>query len=214
MIKAIIFDLDDTLSNTSARIISAKKVMVRAMIDAGLPAKQKDIEWKKIYALSGTDSVTYLLKQYNLKDKKILDAGLNTYYGYIGNTKLNPWAKFALNSLKSYKIILLTTGRPGIQKKKVELLGIKNYFCDIVYDDIADSDKEAKIRKILKKHKLKTEEVISVGDKLSDVEASNKAGVTSVRCLTGRFKDNKPKNKFQMPDYKIKNLRELQGILK
>ena len=214
MIKAIIFDFDDTLADTSARIIPAKKVMVRAMIDAGFPAKQKDLEWKKIYKLSGADSVKYILKQYNLKDKKILDAGLNAYYSYIGNIKLNPGAKSALNSLKGYKLILLTTGKPEIQKKKVELFGISNYFCDIVYDDVTDSDKELKIRKILKKHKLKTEEVISVGDKLSDVEASNKAGVTSVRCLTGRFKDNKPKNKFQMPDYKIKNLRELNGILK
>ena len=225
MIKAIIFDLDDTICDTSGILNDALRSMAKAMIDAGLPADIDKIDWKKVKGLSGRLTAKNIMKEYGIEDKKILDVGLHEYYGYVENIHFNPYVKEVLESLKKYKLILLTIGIPDTQKKKIEVLGIKRYFEDIIYQKLdylnvkgseraKGYDKVESIQKILKKNDLKPEEVISIGDKPLDVESSNKAGVISAHYSADGIKDYHPKNKLQEPDYKIKNMMELMEILK
>ncbi|MEA3513905.1 MAG: HAD-IA family hydrolase [Nanoarchaeota archaeon] len=214
MIKVIIFDLDDTLCNTSSTLNDSMQEIFRAMIDAGLPARIKDIDLSDNPHAFIPEFASRLAKKYGA-GKEAVSAGMEAYYNYVGNPELFPEVNDMLQELGKYKLILLTTGRPDAQKKKVELLGIKNHFQDIIFDDIANSDKGKKMRDILDKYSLKPEEVVVVGDKIfSEIEAANRLGIISVRCMRGRFKDAEPANKQQLPDYKIDNLMELRDILK
>ena len=213
MIKAIIFDLDDTLCDTSSTLNDSMQEMFRAMIDAGLPASIKDIDLHENAHAFIPEFASRLAKKYGA-GKDAVSAGIHAYYNYVGNPELFPEVNDMLQELGKYKLILLTTGRPDAQKKKIELLGIKKYFYDIIFDDIANSDKEKKMRLILDKYSLKPEEVVVVGDKIfSEIEAANRLGIMSIRCMRGRFKDAEPANKQQLPDYKINNLIELREIL-
>lgn len=217
MIKAIIFDLDDTLCDTSSIVQTAKKKMVDAMIKAGLPSEKKDfIKSSKTIRFSGKEYARQVIESSCIVDTdctEIMKAGLMTYYGYLEDLKLYPGTKNMLERLKNYRLILLTTGIPETQKNKIEFLGINKYFEDIIYDDINKSNKKKKIKDILKKYNLIPDEVISIGDKNTDIEASNRKGVISVQLLLGRFKDIKPKNKYQDPDYIITKIDEILEII-
>ena len=214
MIGAIIFDLDDTLCDTSSTLNDSMQKMLRAMIDAGLPSSILDIDLSDNPHAFIPEFASRLAKKYGA-GKDAVSAGMRAYYNYVGNPELFPEVNDMLQELGMYKLILLTTGRPDAQERKIELLGIKHYFLDIIFDDIANSDKEKQMRGILDKYSLKPEEVMVVGDKIfSEIEAANRLGIISVQCMRGRFKDAEPTNNQQQSDYKINNLLGLRDILK
>ncbi|MDD5193542.1 MAG: HAD family hydrolase [Candidatus Nanoarchaeia archaeon] len=226
-LKAIIFDLDDTLYDCFDQLVKpARRFALHQMIDAGLDVPfdcllkkrnkySKDYKEERIYR--------ELVKSFNLQNKKlekaIVNAGYLSFYNYfrIKNPKIKlfPDAKNILSRLKKkYKLFLLTLGIKKTQEKKIHSLGIKDNFDRIYFKSVYHgADKKTVMKKILKDHNLKPNQVMMIGDRRdSDISSANSLGIYSALRNHGEYNHLKPKNKLEEADFEFKRLSQLKII--
>jgi uncharacterized cofD-like protein len=217
-IKAIIFDLDDTLYDTTAqRIDKALKAAVEAMVKSGLNCSVEDgfRAIKEIIKKNPLGERFLKLAEQHNADEAVCEIGKKAYYGFESDElSLFPGVRELLKKLKNdYTLILVTFGEPKTQNKKVELLGIKELF------DISlitqNPDKEEVFLEALDKIGIKQNRILCVGDRIdSEIRIANKLGMTTVRIMHGMYQNLKAKSALENPDFTIKNLKEIENILK
>ena len=135
-IKAIIFDLDDTLFDcTNTLVDSARKRAAKAMVKVGLKCSEKDAYNKINYLIDKKGPKINVFDQvaefYGDHKEKIVNAGINEYNSSeeIEEINLFPNVKETLSKLREkYKIILVSSGIRGRQEKKLELLDLRDNF--------------------------------------------------------------------------------------
>lgn len=221
MIKLVLFDLDNTLYPTFEQVTKCRKKAIKAMIKRGLTGENLFEELKKIVKDLGSNSESHFDKLVKNKVKKeevipIVSAGVTAY-----NTtkqkimKLYKDAKPTLNKIKKkHQIGILTQGNPKKQWDKINRLGLYESINKNVWIVNDNESKEDKIRKLIKKIKIKPEEIVLVGDRQkNDVLAANNTGIISIQLMKGPYR--KEKIKGVKPKYKIRTLKELLelGIL-
>jgi len=216
MIKAIIFDLDNTLIDFMKMKRLSCEAAMDAMISAGLKISKKrglkilfqlyykyGLEYQKIFQV-------FLKKVIGKIDYKIMASGIVAYrrvkehllYSY-------PDVVPTLNKLKKkYKLVILSDA-PRIQAWiRLAAMNMQDKFDLVVTFD------DTKVRKpnrkpflfALKKLKLKPEECVMVGDSLiRDIVPAKKLGFVTVFAKYG-YLSGKSKVK---PDYVIGNINEL-----
>jgi len=223
MIKAVIFDLDDTLFDCSGLLVSnARKRAAKAMIKAGINLTENELveEQKKLNELNPASNVFDLIAEKYSKKKKnlIVKNALEAYNSdSVEEIYLFSGVKELLNSLKEKKIrrILITSGITKRQNKKIELLGLKPFFNEIFIHDLERGpEKEDFFIESMNRFNLKPEEIVSVGDRIhSEIRLANKLGMNSVRLLHGRYSKMKPKNILEEPDYSINSIADLMQAI-
>ncbi|MGQ9628833.1 MAG: HAD-IA family hydrolase [bacterium] len=145
MIKAIVFDLDNTLSDFIALKRGAIASAVDAMRDAGLPVDPEDAV-KKIFALY--DEVgwedreilnKYLLRYFGRVDYKILGAGVNAYRrSRQAHLITYPHTYMTLIELIKRGIKLaIVSDAPRLQAwLRISYVGLHHFFdCVVTFDD-------------------------------------------------------------------------------
>ena len=226
-IKAIFFDLDDTLFDCSGSIVdSARKRAAKAMVDNGLPCTEKQAYNMQLTLFKEMGPLENIFdricdKKGCTKDerRKIVKAAFTAYNSdEVEDIRLFPGVLNALNMLKKrgIKLLLITSGIYSRQVKKIRILGLEGKFDSVYIHDIEkDASKYSKFMKALKQHGLSPREVLAVGDKLSsEIRMGNKIGMTTVRVLRGRFSKLKPRNDLEEPDYNIRRVSDLIPLLK
>jgi len=123
--KAIIFDLDDTLYDCTGSLLEAsRKRAAKAMVNAGLHGPYCPVfnEISIKYNM-GHELVRSALKAYNSNE--------------VNDIQLFPDVVPTLKKLaqEGYKLILMSTGIYERQHKKIELLDLKPYFDEIIIND-------------------------------------------------------------------------------
>lgn len=223
-IKAVIFDLDDTLYDCSGTLVEqgrrqAAKTIARIINCSAEMAYRLQGEFEEEY---GTKVNIYekIVKLYNLPDTYINQLLDEFICVNISDITLFSDAAESLTQLKSknYRLFLVTSGEEQIQKKKIDVLGLNNsYFDDIL---IADrNNPQAKgtcFYDIIQRYTLKPEEIICVGDKIDDEIAAGKSlGIVTVMFEHGRHYHfyRKNQDKSVRPDYSIKYLKELLQLI-
>jgi len=225
-IKAIIFDMDDTLYDYSNKLWeSVVKKTIKTMIDNGL---QMEFDKAFSFAVSTRDTISTkellrkLVEGSGSKDEKLVQLGITKYYNWGLDKDLDKFVKpfpdvpATLEALKKrYKLILITFGAKEAQLRKVELLSIKNFFDLILVSDISgDADKTKCFVEALRRFNLKPEEVVSVGDRIRDeIKVSNMLGIKTVRILQGRNKREVPKDRMTTPNFRINKISDLPSLL-
>jgi len=219
MIKAVIFDLDDTLFDCTGLLVNnARKRAAKAMVKAGITLSENELieEQKKLNELNPTSNVFQIISEkYSEKNKdEIVKKALEAYNSdLVEEIHLFSGAKELLETLKEKKIklILVTSGITKRQQKKIELLKIEYLFDEIFIHDVETGpEKEDFFTEVLKRFNLKPKEVVSVGDRIhSEIRIANMLGMNSVRLLHGRFSEVKPKNILEEPDYSINKISDL-----
>ncbi len=223
-IKAVIFDLDDTLFDCTGQLVEqARKRAARAFVESGLPLTEQQayklqIETIKKFGDKG-DVFERILEKFPVYNKSaVLEKVLHEYNSdNVPKIFLFPEAKSLLRELKSkgIKTGIVTSGLPSRQMKKIRLLGLEKIVdFVIVHDAEKGTSKENCFVQALRKLSAKPQEAVSVGDRVfSEIKISNRLGTHTVQMLHGRFKDTKPKSDMEEADYKIKKLSELPGII-
>ncbi len=225
MIKAVLFDIDNVLYNSSHQVEMARRAAVEAMIKAAgwaMTVEEGMARLEEIVRKYGSNfNKHYDMLVGDRRDRhKIVASGVVAYH----NTKrvyLKPYddTLSTLTRLKNsgYKIGVITDGLAVKQWEKLVRLGLQDMFDTVVVSEEAGVEKPdtAIFEKACQELEVLPEECMYVGDRLdTDVLGSNKAGMASVRLLRGKYKDLKPQGLQERPDFEIKRMEELLEILK
>lgn len=220
MIKAITFDLDNTLIDFMKMKKSSSNAAAKAMVKAGLdmPVKQaeKELFDEYIKDIEGDHAFQDFLKKHNQLFDKILAAALNAYlttkYKFM---KPYPKVKETLNKLKKKGLKLgIVTDAPRLKAfQRLDALGLTDYF-DVVIG-FEDTHKlkpnTLPFKKALKLLKSKPEETLHVGDWMErDVLGAKKAGMKTAWSKYG----NNNIGKKVKADYELEKFEDIINILK
>jgi putative hydrolase of the HAD superfamily len=150
MIKAVFFDIDDTLYDTSGFAELARKAALGAMIDAGLPLTNQDayILLREIIKEKGSN----YNKHFNILTKRVLGKenphlialGMITYHNVkFALLRLFPDTIATLLYLKknNYQLGVISNGLTIKQWEKLIRTGLYHFFDDVVTSEEAGSEK-------------------------------------------------------------------------
>ena len=221
--KAIIFDLDDTLYDCTGSLLEAsRKRAARAMVNAGLPCTEEEayLLQKKLSEMHGPYCPVFneISNKFNMGHELVRSALKAYNSNEVTDIQLFPDVVPTLKKLaqEKYKLFLLTTGIYERQYKKIELLNLKSYFDEIIINDqevglLMEDSFEA----IVRKYSLSPQNVVVVGDRVrGELRIAKSKGMVTVQMLHGRFKDETAYDSSNKPDYKIKRFFQLPTLLK
>ena len=191
-IKAIIFDLDDTLYDCSGTLVLKSKKLAAKIISKAIKCSEAEalklqLELEERLGPKA-DISRKIANLYNLPEEfcEEISNTINTLE--VEDAILFPDAIDAINKLKrtGYKLFLVTLGKKGWQEKKIKVLGLENVFDEIIITD-NPLGKEKCFKEILIKYNLEPEQVLCVGDKIKDeIEVGKKLGMSTVLMKHGR----------------------------
>jgi len=198
MIKSVVFDLDDTLYNSTALSESARKSALKAMINEGL-----DIDLKK-----GYEDLMRIVKRYGSNYSEHFNRFLEEKLGYVDykflasgviayhNTKfayIRPFDDTVPTLIKlvkrKKKLGIVTNGVPVKQWEKILRLGLEHFFEFVIISSEVKYEKPSpKIYEIaLERLDLPPEEALMVDNKIEDLKGAKNVGMKTV--LIARVKD-------------------------
>ena len=223
-IKAIIFDLDNTLIDFMQMKEESCRAAIQAMIGAGLKMDQKVAfcSLMETYYRLGLESdfaFTQFLKKNKQFDHKILAAAINKYQetkaGYV---RSYPNVKLVLQSLAEKGLVLsIVTDAPKTKAyQRLLLMGIEQYFEFVVGFEDTNVKKHTGLPlelaiKLLKKEgpDIKNSEILMVGDSIKrDLIPATKLGLKTAIAKYGQLsKEN------GTVDYELENITDLTKIV-
>lgn len=223
MIKAVVFDLDDTLISEKEYIKSGFKQVANKI------AKENNLDEKSIYELMmhtfGEDSnkvfnrvLDKLGIQYEIEYIKEL---INYYRNHMPNIKIYNDAKYILDVLKNkgIKLGMITDGYKITQRNKLEALNISDYFEYIVITDELGREfwkpHQRPYEIIKEKLEIEYKDIVYVGDNVSkDFITAKKLGINTIfiNREEGIYNNLIYSNEYNAK-YTIKSLNEIEKIL-
>jgi putative hydrolase of the HAD superfamily len=225
-INAVLFDIDDTLFDSTTLAKMARMNAIKAMIDCGLPIKNVQKGYGLLmkivekYGSNYDEHFDRLLETLGCtREPKIIAAGIVSYHDTkLGYIKPNPDVIPTLIALRDEgcKLGIVSNGRSVKQWEKLIRLGLHHFFDAVIISENVGSEKpQSKIFRIAtEKLGVKPEEAAYVGDDLeTDVFGANKAGLISIRVI--KQKHEEPiLNKDMRPKFTITKISELLSIIK
>ncbi|HJM39095.1 MAG TPA: HAD-IA family hydrolase [Planctomycetota bacterium] len=229
-LRAIFFDIDDTLYSSTEFAGQAREKAVESMIARGLCAEKEDVlaELQQVVIEFGSNDSRHFDRLLNrlpqsavgkVNPALLVMAGVISYH----ETKwkkltIRPEAHGLLEDLSStdLRLGIISAGLAGKQMEKVLRLGLDR-FLDPQLLFITDQVGMAKTNPAFYAHAAEvagfsTEEAMHVGDHpLKDVDSAKRAGmITVLHHGSGKYADL---SGGLEPDYKINALNELREIL-
>jgi len=206
MIKAVLFDLDQTLIDLVKMKTEACKSAIKAMIKVGLKINEK-AGYKRLmhtYFRVGIDSniafTKFLEEETGKADERILQAGIDAYLKTKPSfLKPFPHVLETLEYLKSLnlKLGIITDAPKAKAVQRLEGMNIIHFFDLIItLDDTGElkpSDKPFKLA--LKRLNLYPEEILFVGDSYTrDIKGAGRLGMETLQIR--RYEDLKRIKEF------------------
>ncbi|WP_297506955.1 TIGR02253 family HAD-type hydrolase [Thermococcus sp.] len=224
MIKAVFFDLDDTIVDTTRLAEMARRNAIENMIRHGLPvdfdtAYGELLELISEYGSNFPRHFDYLLRRLELPyNPKWVSAGVIAYHNTkIAYLKSVRGARRTLLRLKKegYVLGIITDGDPVKQWEKILRLELGEYFDHVfISDELGVKKPHPKIfQKALQKANLKAGEAVMVGDRLySDIYGAKRVGMTTIWFRYGKYADRELEYR-KYADFTISSLEEVPGIV-
>jgi putative hydrolase of the HAD superfamily len=217
--KAIAFDLDDTLLDTSGLLIPlASQRACEAMIEAGVRCTLEECmrDRKEMSAShSHTEIFTHIVNRYgtNQKGRAVHDA-LEKFYNPELPAVL-PLLPEALENLlylkKKYKLYLVTVGAPDAQVAKIRSLNIQHLFEKVyVLNGFIGEKKDIAFNDIIARESIKATELLCVGNRLSsEIREGKRCGAMTCYFAHGEHIGETPQCPEDHPDFTVTLHKEL-----
>jgi putative hydrolase of the HAD superfamily len=226
MARAVLFDLDDTLYNTTLQVRQARENAVKAMLAAGLDATEDEAfdALVKVVAEKGSNYTRHyddMLKFLGVEpNSKLIAAGVVAYHE-AKRAYLVPYPDTVATLLalrdRKYRIGVVTDGLPVKQWEKMIRLGLSDFFHTVIITDDTLEPKPSSqpFVKAAESLGLNPGDCVFVGDRLDkDIRGANKAGMESVLLVRGRHSSKKPSSEEDEPAWIVTRLADLLDILK
>lgn len=217
--KAIAFDLDDTLLDTSQLLVPmAARNACLAMLSEGLACGIEvctKMRQELAQQMSHPEIFKKIAKTFGCKNEQVaVQKAVQTFYTpeIPDSLPLMLDAAFNLDALHSkYALFLVTMGHHATQRKKIQALGIAEYFKEIfIIDGLKGERKEAAFLQILKNENIRPAELLSIGNRLSsEIRDAKKCGAETCYIAYGEHEGELPQSSFEHPDFTISNHKEL-----
>ncbi len=191
-IKAIIFDLDDTLYDCSGTLVLKSRKLAAKIISKAVKCSETEalkLQLELEDRLGPKDDIFHkIANQYNLPEDfcEEISNTINTLE--VEGAILFPGTMASIDELKrtGYKLFLVTFGNREIQEKKIKVLDLESAFDEIIITE-NPLGKEKCFKEILAKYGLEPEQVLCVGDKIKDeIEAGKRLGMSTALMKHGR----------------------------
>ena len=195
-IKAILFDIDDTLFPSSEFSLLARKNAVSAMIRAGLKTtpKKAQAELLRIIAANGSNFSGHfdlLSKHFPCKDRfRVVAAGVGAYHNTKSSISPYPGVADTLLELRSrgYILAIASEGLAVKQWDKLIRLGLDPLFHQVFVTSSKTGGKNAAFyRRAARSLHLPPSSILMVGDNpAKDIAPAKAAGMRTVRIRAGK----------------------------
>lgn len=224
-IRLVIFDLDDTLIDTTRELVpAANREAARALVAAGVPGPVLRCERLRARAARRAqiaDADSEVCRRLGIEDDAVAEAGRRAFYARAGQLRhrgvlrLMPGARVVLEELaRERTLVLITWGDPETQWAKVRAANAARFFQDIrVVDRLATDDKAGAIRDVLQRQHCPPRAALVVGDSWErEIVAGARLGAWTcwVRPGPARGGSNWPP---QTPDAVIGNPLEIPRVV-
>ncbi|HEC64273.1 MAG TPA: HAD family hydrolase [bacterium] len=233
-VKAVLIDLDDTLTATKHLYDEALGVC-HEVFNKSTGMKLSEKGFKKLYkeakletiALVPTDAASHNRAIYfqRLVEKMDIQTDFDliyqlyvTYYDYVYNN-MEPYdgCEELLLWLKDEKkkIVIVSNGSTHVRLEKIHALGIGKYIDYLVSSEEVGIEKPSNqpFLVALNKAKVTTKQVVMIGNSASsDIYGGELLDMVTIQVDIGS-KEKKPENKLQKPDYNVDNLSKIKVII-
>jgi putative hydrolase of the HAD superfamily len=219
--KAVIFDIEDTLYDSSLQMRMTRLNAVRAMIEAGLPI-DLEIGYKTLEDIANQYGPHYtrhfdnLLERLGLKwNPRVIAAGV-VAYRETSDVYLKPFSDTipTLVKLRDQKLKLgvVSDGRSVKQWQKLIQLGIHHLFHSVVIsEDVKDEKLSTKpFKKCLDELSVQPKEAVYVSARPNkEILCANEIGIITVRMRQGDTAVEEPMSQKAKAVYEISQLSEI-----
>ena len=222
-IKAIAFDLDDTLLDTTRLIVpQAATAACLQLIKAGLTLdldKCMKLRQELAKSMSHKEIFPYIALHYGVNSTQAIQSAIKCFYKPEVPKNLAPFQDALANilELKShYSIYLVTSGDFETQTKKIHSMKIEHLFQDIyIVDSLKNEKKTNAFLKIITKQKIMPAELLSFGNRLSsEIRDAKKIGAMTCYFAYGEHFGEIPKISEDYPDFTIYNHKDFISVCK
>ena len=223
-IKALLFDLDDTLYDEK-QFVKSGFIKVTEFIEDKFIVNKKDF-YKILIDIFNSGSrgniFNLALEKVNIIfDENIIYSMVKIYREHNPELKLDKDIESLLIKLKTtYSLGIITDGYFEVQKRKIQALKLEELFDTIIYTDEYGREywkpNVLGYKLPLEEFRVLPGEAIYIGDDPhKDFIGAKKAGIHTVRVINqNREYSNVRLNKEYEADYEIRELQEIINVLK
>ncbi|MBX2987681.1 MAG: HAD hydrolase-like protein [Bdellovibrionaceae bacterium] len=214
MIRAIAFDLDDTLLDTTGLLLpAAARRACEVMRDKGLNCSLETcLQWRA--ELSTRFSHKEIFRKIaeragHGENSSLGEAGMRSFYHSPIPDSL-PLLEGADEVLKSvhgrYKMFLVTSGETETQWNKVRATGLTARFQEIfVVDKMRSENKRDVFHRILRQENLRPDELLSVGNRLAEeIRQAKELGARTCYFEYGEHVGERIEKAEDKPDFTVR----------
>ena len=222
VIKAILFDIDNTLIDFMQMKRKSCEASVDAMIEAGLEVKKEDV-LKALYELYDKYGIEYqqifqkLLKKLEGRiNYKIIASGIIAYrkvkeFYLVSYPNVIP---ILINLKKDYKLAVISDA-PTLQAwTRLITMKLDSFFEVVITKGDVKKQKTCStpFKITLKKLKIKPEEALMLGDRIErDINTAKKLGIKT--CFARYGVENPPKTGKSGADFEINKFSDILKIM-
>lgn len=219
--QALIFDIDDTLYDSTRQSTLARAHAVEAMVDAGLDESVETVGLvlQGVIADLGPNHAHHfdeLLRRLGQPPSPHLVAAAVVAYHNIKMVYLLPFEETVPTLLRlkdrGYRLAVVTDGMAAKQWEKLIRLGLQHFFEVVVISGEVGVEKPdprlfATACQMLK---LEPSACVYVGNHpVKDIGGARRHGMHTVQMLRGKYSTLAPAGPEQVPHHRIRSLREL-----
>jgi len=224
-IKAVFFDVDNTLYDTATQVESARRNAVKAMIEAGLEVSEKTAlsRLNRIVRKHGPNYRLHydrLMESFSMKpNPRIVSAGL-VAYANAKSAYIVPYPETVPTLIElakmGLKLGIVSEGVPVKQWEKLIRLGLQHFFEVVVISESTRPGKQPELfLEACSKVGCMPRECVMVGDRIDrDIAGAAEAGLVTVQVMAGKYAKVRPDGEAQMPDYVVKSLDEVITLVR
>jgi len=222
-IKAVVFDLDDTLYDCTGTLVEAsRRRAAQVLVESGLPLTEQETLALQAQ-LANEYGPTFLVldeiaRRYDI-GREALDRAFHAYNSdEVGEICAFPDVMPTLTFLRGQGVLcfLLTSGIYKRQSTKIAQLGLGDAFDEIVINDIERGVLLSEcMRYVFAKYHLRAEEVLVVGDRpQEEIRIGKDLGAATAQMLHGRFSSLEPRDAREVPDYRITHIFQVPTLVR
>lgn len=224
MIQVIVFDLDDTLLDTSGLLVpKALENIHREWVRLGQNLSYANfLDLRNVYLKSHSNTVVFekILSEHPTRDNfTALEIAENLFYEpeIPESLPLIDGADQILQKLNSkYHLALLTSGEEPTQSKKIKSTKLDYFFKDIfITHQPSNYKKKPFFEKLISENKIQPSQLLSVGNrKTSEIREAKKLGCITCWFAFGEHISEIEQSPEDYPDFTIHKLNQLIEVCK